>query len=84
MALVYKNPDLLARIETIEVSGHTDRKDSNGGNPYFSRERAGQVLKFLMSEPAMDPYIKTWKTKAVAAGYSLTSTDAKPNADCHY
>ncbi|WP_236888837.1 OmpA family protein [Desulfoluna limicola] len=72
MALVYKNPDLLERIETIEVSGHTDRLDHGGANPYLSRERAGQVLSFLMSEPAMKPYLGIWKTKAVAAGYSDT------------
>ncbi|WP_300668334.1 OmpA family protein [Desulfoluna sp.] len=70
MALVYKNPELLKRIEAIEVSGHTDRMDLRGGNPYLSRERAGQVLKFLMGDPAMGPYLDTWKTKAVAAGYS--------------
>lgn len=70
MNLVYKNPELLQRIKTIEVSGHTDRMDLRGGNPYFSRERAGQVLKFLMGDPAMAPYLDTWKTKAVAAGYS--------------
>lgn len=72
MALVHNNPDILERIETIEVSGHTDRMDSNGANPYLSRERAGRVLQFLMNEPAMVPYLDTWKAKAVAAGYSDT------------
>lgn len=72
MALVYNNPEVLERIETIEVSGHTDRLDHGGANPYLSRERAGQVLSFLMSAPAMRPYLETWKTKAVAAGYSDT------------
>lgn len=72
MALLSQYPEILARISTIEVSGHTDKEDQNGGNPYLSRERAGQVLAFLMGEPEMQPFAEIWNQKAVAAGYSDT------------
>lgn len=64
-------------IDVIEISGHTDKEDARGVNPYFSRERAGQVLNFLMNDPELNPYHELLKTKAVTAGYSDTRYPAE-------
>ncbi|WP_028322552.1 OmpA family protein [Desulfatiglans anilini] len=78
MSIIYKYPKFLDRVEVIEISGHTDREDASGANPYYSRERAGQVLAFLMKEPSMKPYEGLLKEKAITAGYS----DTKCPAEC--
>jgi outer membrane protein OmpA-like peptidoglycan-associated protein len=70
--IVYKYPEFLERIELIEISGHTDKDDTRNANPYISRERAGQVLAFLVSESTMLPYLELLKDKAMTAGYSAT------------
>jgi len=70
MEIICRYPKFLKHIQVIEISGHTDREDARGGNPYLSRERAGQVLTFLMKEPAMAPYRSLLKEKAITAGYS--------------
>ncbi len=72
MEIVHRYPKFLDRIEIIEISGHTDRFDKNNGNPWFSRERAGQVLSFLLTEPAMAPYLDILKEKSVTSGYAAT------------
>lgn len=72
MKVICSYPRFLNHIEVIEISGHTDREDAQGANPYLSRERAGQVLDFLMREPAMKPYVNLLKHKAITAGYSDT------------
>jgi outer membrane protein OmpA-like peptidoglycan-associated protein len=77
MGVIHRYPKFLDRIEVIEISGHTDREDSRGVNPYFSRERAGQVLGFLMKEPMMSAYTDFLKRKAVSAGYSDTRYPAE-------
>ena len=72
LEIVYKYPKFLERIELIEISGHTDNDDTRNANPYISRERAGQVLAFLLSETPMMPYFELLKEKAMTAGYSAT------------
>lgn len=72
MAIINQYPEFIERIQMIEISGHTDRVDSGHANPWFSRERAGQVLVFLMDEPSMKPYISLLNAKAVTAGYAAT------------
>jgi outer membrane protein OmpA-like peptidoglycan-associated protein len=72
MEVIHGYPEFLRMIDVIEISGHTDREDASGVNPYFSRERAGQVLSFLMKEPLMSAYTDILKKKAVTAGYSDT------------
>ena len=72
LEIVHRYPKFLERIEMIEISGHTDRVDANNANPYFSRERAGQVLAFLLNEPVMAPYVGLLKEKTVTSGYSAT------------
>lgn len=68
--IIHRYPNFLKLIEVIEISGHTDRKDARGANPYLSRERAGQVLDFLLNEPNMKNYEDILKQKAMTAGYS--------------
>jgi outer membrane protein OmpA-like peptidoglycan-associated protein len=72
MQVIHSYPEFLRMIDVIEISGHTDREDASGVNPYFSRERAGQVLSFLMKEPLMSTYVDILNRKAVTAGYSDT------------
>jgi outer membrane protein OmpA-like peptidoglycan-associated protein len=72
MEIVYRYPKFLERIELIEISGHTDKEDTRGANPFISRERAGQVLSFLLKEPAMQSYIGLLQEKAITSGYSAT------------
>jgi len=72
MAIIYNHPNFLERIYMIEISGHTDREDKGLVNPQRSRERAGKVLKFLLDEPVMEPYLDLLKEKAVTAGYADT------------
>jgi outer membrane protein OmpA-like peptidoglycan-associated protein len=72
MEVIFRYPEFLNLIEVIEISGHTDRMDAGGANPYFSRKRAGQVLEFLLGEPAMTPYKNILKSKAISSGYSDT------------
>ena len=72
MDVIFRYPQFLNLIEVVEISGHTDRKDARGANPYLSRERAGQVLEFLFREPLMAPYKNYLRSKAVTAGYSDT------------
>jgi outer membrane protein OmpA-like peptidoglycan-associated protein len=72
LEIVYRYPRFLERIELIEISGHTDKDDSRYANPYISRERAGQVLAFLLSDSSMSPYCDFLKEKAVTSGYSAT------------
>ena len=72
MEVIYRYPNFLNLIEVIEISGHTDKEDARGANPYFSRERAGQTLDFLMKEPAMEPYEEILNKRAITAGYSDT------------
>lgn len=72
LEIVYRYPKFLEKIEVIEISGHTDRPDGRNANPYISRERAGQVLSFLMDEPKMKPYLSLLREKAITAGYSDT------------
>jgi outer membrane protein OmpA-like peptidoglycan-associated protein len=72
MAIIHKYPNFLTRVEVVEISGHTDREDATGANPRISRERAGQVLSFLLSDPSMEPYGGLFKTKTVTAGYADT------------
>ena len=77
MAIIHRYPKFLTRVEVIEISGHTDRKDAAGGNPLISRERAGRVLSFLLKDPAMTPYEGLLKTKTITAGYA--DTKCPPN-----
>ena len=70
--IIHRYPHFLERIEIIEISGHTDRDDTGQANPYISRERAGQVLAFLLSEPSLKPYFTLLEDKAVTAGYAAT------------
>jgi outer membrane protein OmpA-like peptidoglycan-associated protein len=72
LEVIQRYPKFFNMIDAIEISGHTDREDPQGVNPYFSRERAGQVLSFLMKEPRMSTYTDLLKRKAVTAGYSDT------------
>lgn len=72
MEVIYRYPKFLNLIEVIEISGHCDKEDARGANPYLSRERAGQVLDFLMKEPIMEPYKILLKEKAITAGFSDT------------
>ena len=72
MAIISQYPEFMERIQMIEISGHTDRVDNAHANPWFSRERAGQVLDFLMDEPSMEAYKSLLKAKAVTAGYAAT------------
>ncbi|MDD2389914.1 MAG: OmpA family protein [Desulfobacterales bacterium] len=72
LEIIYRYPQFLERIEVVEISGHTDRADTRNANPFISRERAGQVLSFLLNEPAMKPYMDLLKKKAITAGYSDT------------
>ena len=72
LEIVHRYPKFLKRIEMIEISGHTDKVDACNANPYFSRERAGQVLSFLINEPQMKPFIPFLKEKAVTSGYAAT------------
>jgi len=72
MEVIHRYPKFIDRIEVIEISGHTDRKDARDANPYLSRERAGQVLAFLVREPLMGPYEPMLRRKAITAGYSDT------------
>ena len=78
MAIIHRYPKFLTRVEVVEISGHTDREDAAGANPYFSRERAGQVLSFLLKDPSMKPYARLLKTKTITAGYA----DTKCPPDC--
>jgi outer membrane protein OmpA-like peptidoglycan-associated protein len=70
--IIHLYPKFLNRIQTIEISGHTDQMDSAYANPYISRERAGQVLSFLLAEPKMFPFVDFLMKKAVVSGYSAT------------
>jgi len=70
--VIHRYPKFLNLIEVIEISGHTDRKDARGANPYFARERAGKVLDFLLNEPSMERYKEILKNKAITSGYSDT------------
>ena len=72
LEIVQRYQKFLERIELIEISGHTDKFDTRNANPFISRERAGQVLEFLLNEPAMTPYWDLLKEKAMTAGYSAT------------
>jgi len=65
-------------VEVVEISGHTDREDAAGANPLISRERAGQVLSFLLKDQSMKPYGNLFKTKTITAGYA----DTKCPPDC--
>ncbi|NQT55266.1 MAG: hypothetical protein HQ551_03460 [Desulfobacteraceae bacterium] len=79
MEAIFRYPKFLELIEVIEISGHTDRKDVGGANPYFSRKRAGEVLEFLLKEPLMAPYENILKSKAITAGYA----DTRFPSECH-
>lgn len=68
--IITRYPKFIQRIDTIEISGHTDRIDILGMNPQISRERAGKVYGFLLKEPAMEPYRELFKKKAITAGYT--------------
>jgi len=68
--IIFQKPELLQRVEVIEISGHTDRVDVNQVNPLKSRQRAGQVLDFLLSDLSMTPYVNFLRKKAITAGYS--------------
>lgn len=70
--IIHRYPDFIKRIERIEISGHTDKKDEGLANPYYSRKRAGNVLTFLLKAPEMRPYKDLLKSKAVTAGYAAT------------
>lgn len=72
MEVIHRYPKFLNLIEVIEISGHTDREDASGANPAISRERAGQVLDFLLKEPKMRKYENILKQKAITAGFSDT------------
>ena len=72
MEIIHRYPKFINRIEVVEISGHTDRKDACDANPYFSRERAGQVLAFLLKEPVLAPYETLFRSKAITAGYADT------------
>lgn len=72
LEIIHRYPQFLNRIEVIEISGHSDRADTRNANPFISRERAGQVLAFLLDEPAMKPYTDLLKHRAITAGYSDT------------
>ena len=72
LEIVYRYPKFLGKIKLVEISGHTDKEDIGGANPLISRQRAGQVLTFLLKEPDMEPYTDLLKTRAITAGYSDT------------
>src|SRR6056297_335487 len=79
--IIHRYPEFIKRIERIEISGHTDKVDKNNANPYFSRERAGQVLTFLLNAPEMRPYVDLLKSKAVTAAYAATRFPDSCKAD---
>ena len=81
MEIIFRYPKFLEKIEIIEISGHTDKKDAGGGNPYYSRVRAGEVFDFLLKEPAMAPYEAIMKTKGVTAGYADTRYPSECEGD---
>jgi len=81
MEIIHRYPKFLEKIETIEISGHTDKKDASGGNPYFSRRRAGIVLDFLLKETAMEPYESIMERKAITAGYADTRYPSECEGD---
>ena len=81
MEIIHRYPKFLDRIEMIEISGHTDRSDKNNANPWYSRERAGQVLSFLLTEPAMASYCGILKEKSVTSGYAATIFPESCNED---
>lgn len=81
MKIISRYPTFLKRIEVIEISGHTDRQDAGNVNPMVSRQRAGQVLDFLLKAPEMKPYTKLFKSKAITAGYADTRF---PSDECLY
>lgn len=72
LEIVNRYPKFLERIELIEVSGHTDKEDTRNANPFISRERAGQVLSFLLEDPSMAAHLNLLKEKGVSSGYSAT------------
>lgn len=72
LSIVHRYPRFLEKVKLVEISGHTDRVDSKGANPFISRERSGQVLAFLLDEPDMKPYTEFLKERAITAGYSDT------------
>ncbi len=80
MEIIFRYPLFLKRIEVIEISGHTDRRDDNNVNPKISRKRAGQVLDFLLCEPAMGKYATFFKSKAITVGCS--DTQFPPSSEC--
>lgn len=72
LEIIYRYPKFREKIEIIEISGHTDRYDRGHANPWKSRQRAGEVLDFLLGDPSMQPYIELLNEKAMTAGYSAS------------
>ncbi|GAB4265833.1 OmpA/MotB family protein [Deferrisoma sp.] len=70
--VVRRKPELQEFVDTVEIAGHTDRKDLNQANPQISRDRAGAVLAYLLAEPALEEHWQFLKEKAVTAGYADT------------
>ena len=81
LKIICNHQKFLEKIEIIEISGHTDKKDARGGNPYYSRKRAGEVYDFLLKEPAMTPYETIMKTKGITAGYADTRYPSECEGD---
>lgn len=72
LEIIHSKPKFMERIEILEISGHTDRVDTNYANPLVSRKRAGEALDFLMSIEEMKPFKNFLKEKAITAGYADT------------
>lgn len=83
--IIRRRKELEAFVEIIEIAGHTDKKDRYNANPLISRNRAGAVLDFLLSEPLVLPHQAFLKEKAVTTGYADTrfpSRDECPEDRC--
>lgn len=80
-------PEIRDYIDVIEISGHTDRIDRSlargPANPWFSRARAGVVLDFLLTDPALERHRDYLLQHAVTAGYAaIRFPDDCANEDC--
>lgn len=61
-----------SRLESIEISGHTDSTGDFKDNVYVGSARAANVLNFLIEEPRMTRHSALLQKKAFSAGYADT------------
>jgi outer membrane protein OmpA-like peptidoglycan-associated protein len=57
-------------LEGIEVGGHTDSTGDYGSNSWVSRERAGNVLLYLMDSVSLEDYHGLLQEKGYTVGYA--------------